>query len=290
MKQYRYYAFGELRSQSGTFSTDYSFTGYLKEETGNHYAKMRYYEGGIGRFLRTDPLGGINPYLYCGNDPLNFVDPWGLCMIPQMLCPDFREDGFANMLCDIYFPLEASLYESDMDVSNVPYHLRTHGPPHGNFIGGSYPYLPRGRSGRGNRGGGGGVPYWRPQPDPVVKRVVPGVLFEDESGFEIGAALRANADIVGGALANAMTYDPLSFATIQGDLMIALAQGGISNPMVWRLGGSYALYTGGLLLGASVYVGGFKGALGTSIIWLPKLGYAEYSWEKLYQYYRGKND
>ena len=77
-KQYRYYAFGNLRSQSGSFNTDYSFTGYLKEETGNHYAKMRYYEGGIGRFLRVDPLGALNPYVYCGNDPLNFVDPEGL--------------------------------------------------------------------------------------------------------------------------------------------------------------------------------------------------------------------
>ena len=78
IKEYRYYAFGELRSQSGVFSTDYSFTGYLKEETGNHYAKMRYYEGGIGRFLRVDPLGALNPYVYCGNDPLNFVDPEGM--------------------------------------------------------------------------------------------------------------------------------------------------------------------------------------------------------------------
>ena len=78
IKEYRYYAFGNLRSQSGSFNTDYSFTGYLKEETGNHYAKMRYYEGGIGRFLRVDPLGALNPYAYCGNDPLNFVDPEGL--------------------------------------------------------------------------------------------------------------------------------------------------------------------------------------------------------------------
>jgi len=76
-KQYRYYAFGKLRAQPGSFNTDYSFTGYLKEETGTHYARMRYYEGGIGWFLRPDPIGGLNPYLYCGNDPINFVDPWG---------------------------------------------------------------------------------------------------------------------------------------------------------------------------------------------------------------------
>ncbi|MCK4421171.1 hypothetical protein KAW48_05175, partial [candidate division WOR-3 bacterium] len=31
-----------------------------------------------GRFMRVDPLGALNPYVYCGNDPLNFVDPSGL--------------------------------------------------------------------------------------------------------------------------------------------------------------------------------------------------------------------
>jgi hypothetical protein len=36
---------------------------------------------GIGRFLQTDPMGYIdtvNPYAYCANNPLNWIDPWGL--------------------------------------------------------------------------------------------------------------------------------------------------------------------------------------------------------------------
>ena len=35
----------------------------------------------IGRFLQTNPIGyigGINLYTYCGNNPANFSDPFGL--------------------------------------------------------------------------------------------------------------------------------------------------------------------------------------------------------------------
>jgi hypothetical protein len=40
------------------------------------------YNPAIGRFLQTDPIGytdGINWYTYCANNPIMFVDPWGLC-------------------------------------------------------------------------------------------------------------------------------------------------------------------------------------------------------------------
>jgi RHS repeat-associated protein len=42
---------------------------------------MRYYDPASGRFLQRDPIGvagGLNVYLYCGGNPVAFLDPAGL--------------------------------------------------------------------------------------------------------------------------------------------------------------------------------------------------------------------
>jgi len=61
----------------------YLFTGRRYDpETGLYYYRARYYDPEIGRFLQVDPIGyagGINLYGYCQNNPILFIDPWGLC-------------------------------------------------------------------------------------------------------------------------------------------------------------------------------------------------------------------
>jgi len=52
---------------------------YFDEETGLIYLRNRYYDPSIGRFITEDPIkDGFNWYTYCGNNPVNRWDPWGL--------------------------------------------------------------------------------------------------------------------------------------------------------------------------------------------------------------------
>lgn len=55
---------------------------WLGPELDLYYMRARWYEPHSGRFLSEDPIGlagGINPYVYAGNDPINFRDPDGRC-------------------------------------------------------------------------------------------------------------------------------------------------------------------------------------------------------------------
>jgi RHS repeat-associated protein len=69
---------GESTTLTGT---GFGYVGYwCDKETGLYYARARYYDPRLGRFLSTDPLGqgpGPNVYAYVQSDPLNLTDPNG---------------------------------------------------------------------------------------------------------------------------------------------------------------------------------------------------------------------
>lgn len=66
----------------GTVMPTFMYKGMLWHDRSQNYLTLnRVYNPKLGRFLSRDPLGeraGTNLYAYCGNDPINRSDPFGL--------------------------------------------------------------------------------------------------------------------------------------------------------------------------------------------------------------------
>ena len=91
---YLYKAFGLIQASSGTSVNPFRFVGaqgyYYDQGLISYYVRARYYLPGSGRFQTEDLVGialsAANPYLYTGNNPINFIDPSGRQRQPQG-CP-----------------------------------------------------------------------------------------------------------------------------------------------------------------------------------------------------------
>jgi RHS repeat-associated protein len=76
--KFEYSPWGEATHPIGTEEDLASFTGKEYDATGLIYFNARYYDPSIGRFITEDPSRkGTGWYTYCGNNPLNRVDPTG---------------------------------------------------------------------------------------------------------------------------------------------------------------------------------------------------------------------
>ena len=83
VQTYAYAAFGGIREQTGTDLNRVTFTAReaLGDSLGLFYYRHRVYDPTTGRFTSEDPLGfvdGVNRYVYCANNPVNYIDPLGL--------------------------------------------------------------------------------------------------------------------------------------------------------------------------------------------------------------------
>jgi RHS repeat-associated protein len=83
---YRYSAFGDIETQTGTTTNNYLYTGQqFDASTGLYSLRARYYDPNVGRFLSRDtyPINHQNPvelnrYVYAAGNPVRYSDPSGL--------------------------------------------------------------------------------------------------------------------------------------------------------------------------------------------------------------------
>jgi RHS repeat-associated protein len=77
--------FGEIYSITGSAINNFRFPGqFYDNETGLSYNHFRYYQSKFSRYNRPDPASirnGMNLYIYAKNNPLQYIDPYGLYVI-----------------------------------------------------------------------------------------------------------------------------------------------------------------------------------------------------------------
>ena len=80
--EYRYVHFGEVQVVQENIGQPLRFAAREWDDVpGLYQVRARWYDPQSGRFVSEDPIGlagGINPYLYGNNDPINLRDPSGL--------------------------------------------------------------------------------------------------------------------------------------------------------------------------------------------------------------------
>ena len=105
----------------GTFAYNLRYPGqYFQAETGLSYNYFRDYDPATGRYLESDPIGlngGINTYVYAGENPISNYDPRGTdcikvgikldCVNPEPGGPAFSlpvPDDFPTVLSSLWSP------------------------------------------------------------------------------------------------------------------------------------------------------------------------------------------
>ncbi|MCD4779629.1 MAG: RHS repeat-associated core domain-containing protein, partial [Candidatus Omnitrophica bacterium] len=103
---YEYDPYGNETLATGALasSNPYRFsTKYLDDEFNLYYYGFRYYDPETGRWLNRDPIeeegGGLNLYIFVGNNPINLIDILGLAewkKEPSLQGPSFKSLGIMD--------------------------------------------------------------------------------------------------------------------------------------------------------------------------------------------------
>ena len=128
--RYEYGPFGELIRSTGPLAHANPFrfsTRYHDDNTALVYYGRRYYSPALGRWLSRDPAGeeaGLNLYALVNNNPVNFLDPFGLSSLTGDEELDLVTSSKIPTDLNIWLPgsetapLASALYEFGDDISD----------------------------------------------------------------------------------------------------------------------------------------------------------------------------
>ena len=102
--EYTYEPFGKTTVTGASNTNPYQYTGRENDGTGLYYYRARYYSPQLQRFISEDPMefgsGDFNLYAYVVNNPLLYIDPFGLvpgaCMNPAEDCGPSGKDHWSD--------------------------------------------------------------------------------------------------------------------------------------------------------------------------------------------------
>jgi RHS repeat-associated protein len=116
-----YYPYGEEKP-GASVQDRAKWATYMRDDTGLDYADQRYFTNTNGRFVTPDPAGdGMNWYGYAGGDPVNNVDPTGLCVIAGVVYPDGGYACPVGTSATVTEPYGGVPYETDPLVEKCAY-------------------------------------------------------------------------------------------------------------------------------------------------------------------------
>ncbi len=78
---YTYEPYGNTTVSGASSTNALQYTGRENDGDGLYYYRARYYSPAYGRFISEDPIGfagGVNKYVYVSDDPINWIDSFGL--------------------------------------------------------------------------------------------------------------------------------------------------------------------------------------------------------------------
>lgn len=101
---YRYDPYGNSlsKTENAAVNNPWQYSGgFYDTESGLYLMGARYYDPSLGRFIQTDPLGGVGHYSYAGDNPCNNADPSGMTTCYHYISGSAARDEVNSLIPEV---------------------------------------------------------------------------------------------------------------------------------------------------------------------------------------------